>query len=156
LWSGCSREAVCTRQRPNERAQQLIAASFFALAVYITADSIRTVVGGTHPETSWVGIGLAAVIAVTRPLLALAKRRVGNRLHSAATVKQASQTTLCAYLSIALLVGLLANALAGWSWADRLVAYAARASSGSSSPESSLRTLLTRVDAGSATISSVG
>ena len=102
----------------ERRAQQLIAASFFVLAVYVTAESIRTVVSGTHPETSWVGIGLAAFTAVTMPLLAWAKRRVGNKLHSAATVKEASQTTLCAYLSVALLIGLLANALAGWWWAD--------------------------------------
>jgi divalent metal cation (Fe/Co/Zn/Cd) transporter len=102
----------------ERHAQQLIAASFFILAAYVTAESIRTLVGGSHPETSWVGIGLAAFTAVTMPLLATAKRRVGNRLHSAAAVKEASQTSLCAYLSIALLVGLLANALAGWWWAD--------------------------------------
>ena len=108
----------------ERRAQQLIAASFFVLAAYVTAESIRTLVGGTHPEVSWVGIGLAAFTAVTMPLLAAAKRRVGNKLHSAATVKEASQTTLCAYLSVALLVGLLANALAGWWWADPLAALA--------------------------------
>ena len=52
------------------------------------------------------------------PLLASAKRRVGQQLHSSATVKEASQTRLCAYMSVALLVGLLANALLGWWWAD--------------------------------------
>jgi divalent metal cation (Fe/Co/Zn/Cd) transporter len=52
------------------------------------------------------------------PLLANVKRRVGDKLHSTATVKEASQTQLCAYLSIALLVGLLANALFSWWWAD--------------------------------------
>jgi divalent metal cation (Fe/Co/Zn/Cd) transporter len=102
----------------ERRAQQLIAASFFILAAYVTAEALRTLVGGTHPETSWVGIGLAAFTAPTMPLLAAVKRRVGNRLHSAAAVKEARQTSLCAYLSIALLVGLLANALAGWWWAD--------------------------------------
>jgi len=56
------------------------------------------------------------------PLLAVAKRRIGNKLHSSAAVKEASQTQLCAYLSVALLVGLLANALAGWWWADPGVA----------------------------------
>ena len=56
------------------------------------------------------------------PPLAVAKRPVGNKLHSAEPVKEASQTSLCAYLSIALLVGLLANALAGWWWADPLAA----------------------------------
>jgi divalent metal cation (Fe/Co/Zn/Cd) transporter len=102
----------------ERRAQQLIAASFFILAAYVTAESIRTLLSGTHPETSWVGIGLAAFTAVTMPLLATAKHRVGTRLRSAAAVKEASQTTLCAYLSVALLVGLLANAVAGWWWAD--------------------------------------
>ena len=49
-------------------------------------------------------------------------RRIGHKLHSSATVKEASQTQLCAYLSVALLVGLLANALAGWWWADPVAA----------------------------------
>jgi divalent metal cation (Fe/Co/Zn/Cd) transporter len=52
------------------------------------------------------------------PLLALAKRRVGNGLGSAATVQEGVQNMLCAYLSVALLAGLLANALFGWWWAD--------------------------------------
>jgi divalent metal cation (Fe/Co/Zn/Cd) transporter len=67
---------------------------------------------------SWVGIGLAAFTALTMPLLARAKRNVGRRLSSSAAVSEAGQSMLCAYLSIALLVGLLANALAGWWWAD--------------------------------------
>jgi len=52
------------------------------------------------------------------PLLASAKRRVGHKLNSAATVSEAGQNQICAYLSIALLVGLLANALLDWWWAD--------------------------------------
>jgi divalent metal cation (Fe/Co/Zn/Cd) transporter len=102
----------------ERRAQQLIAASFFVLAAYVAIESVRTLAGGNHPETSWVGIGLAAFTAVTMPLFARAKRRVGHQLGSSATVKEASQTTLCAYLSVALLVGLLLNALGGLWWAD--------------------------------------
>jgi divalent metal cation (Fe/Co/Zn/Cd) transporter len=102
----------------ERRAQQMISVSFFVLAAYVTAEAIRTLVGGQHPETSWIGVGLAAFTAPTMPLLALAKRRIGNKLHSAAAVKEAGQTILCAYLSVALLIGLLANALAGWWWAD--------------------------------------
>ena len=52
------------------------------------------------------------------PLLARAKRRVGNQLHSSAAVQEASQSMLCAYFSVALLAGLLLNGLAGWWWAD--------------------------------------
>ena len=106
----------------ERRAQQLIAASFFILAAYVTVESLRTLIDGEHPQASWIGIALAAFTAVTMPLLATAKRRVGRELHSSATVKEASQTQLCAYLSVALLVGLLANALAGWWWADPLAA----------------------------------
>lgn len=102
----------------ERRAQQMIAGSFFILAAYVTVESLRSLIGENEPEASWLGIGLAAFTMVTMPLLAVVKRRIGQKLHSAATVKEASQTQLCAYLSVALLVGLLANALAGWWWAD--------------------------------------
>jgi divalent metal cation (Fe/Co/Zn/Cd) transporter len=106
----------------ERRAQQLIAISFFTLAVYVAAESARTLLGGHHPDPSWVGIGLASFTAPTMPVLALVKRRVARRLHSAAAVQEAAQTQLCAYLSVALLLGLLANALAGWWWADPVAA----------------------------------
>jgi len=116
LWRfAASRSASEAAER---RAQQLIAVSFFVLASYIGIEAIRTLVGAHHPEASWVGIGLAAFTAPTMPLLALAKRRVGNRLGSSATVQEGVQNMVCAYLSVALLVGLLANALLGWWWAD--------------------------------------
>jgi divalent metal cation (Fe/Co/Zn/Cd) transporter len=102
----------------ERRAQQLIAASFFVLAAYVGVEAVRTLVTASEPRTSWVGIGLAAFTAPTMPLLALAKRRIGQELGSAATVKEGAQSMLCAYLSVALLAGLLANALAGWWWAD--------------------------------------
>jgi len=102
----------------ERRAQQLIAASFFLLAAYVTAEALLTLVRRDHPQTSWVGIALAVVAAATMPLLARAKRHVGAQLGSRATVKEGAQNMVCAYLSVALLVGLLANALLGWWWAD--------------------------------------
>ena len=45
---------------------------------------------------SWVGVGLAAVTLATMPPLAVAKRRVGERLGSAATASESRQTMLCA------------------------------------------------------------
>jgi divalent metal cation (Fe/Co/Zn/Cd) transporter len=62
------------------------------------------------------------VTLATLPPLAAAKRRVGEQLGSSATTSESRQTMLCAYLSAALLVGLLANATLGWWWADPLVA----------------------------------
>jgi divalent metal cation (Fe/Co/Zn/Cd) transporter len=105
-------------ERAERRAQQLVAASYALLATYIAVEATRTLIGGHHPSASWVGIGLAAFTAPTMPLLARAKRRVGHQLNSAATVSEAEQNQICAYLSIALLVGLLANAVLGWWWSD--------------------------------------
>jgi divalent metal cation (Fe/Co/Zn/Cd) transporter len=96
----------------------MIAVSVFVLAAYVGVEAVRTLVGGHHPETSWVGIALAAVTTTTMPLLARAKRRVADQLGSSATVKEARQNMVCAYPSVALLVGLLLNAVAGWWWAD--------------------------------------
>jgi divalent metal cation (Fe/Co/Zn/Cd) transporter len=115
------RGASATAERT---AQRLVAASYFLLTAYIVAGSVNDLVGGHRPSVSWLGVGLAAVTAPTMPLLARAKRRVGRQLRSTATVAEAQQNQLCAYLSIALLVGLLANAIAGWWWADALAALA--------------------------------
>ncbi len=109
-------------ENAERSAQQAIAVSFFLLSAYVTVESVRTLAQGHHPEVSWVGIALAAVTAPAMPLLAREKRRVGRGLGSAATVSEGSQNMVCAYLSVALLIGLGANALFGWWWADPLTA----------------------------------
>ena len=106
----------------ERRAQRMIAASYFVLVAYIAIESSRDLLGGHHPHASWVGIGLAAFTAPTMPLLACAKRNVGRKLNSSATVSESGQNMICAYLSVALLAGLLLNALAGWWWADPVAA----------------------------------
>jgi divalent metal cation (Fe/Co/Zn/Cd) transporter len=106
----------------ERRAQRLIAVSFFVLAAYVAVEAVRSLAGGDEPGVSWVGIGLAAVTAVTMPLLAEAKARLGRRLGSAATAAEGRQNLVCAYLSVALLVGLGGNAVLGWWWLDPLAA----------------------------------
>ena len=114
----------------ERRAQRLIAASYAILVAYIAVEASRDLLAAHHPKASWIGIGLAAFTAPTMPLLARAKRNVGRKLNSSATISEAGQNMICAYLSIALLVGLLANALAGWWWADPTAALAIAAVAG--------------------------
>ena len=109
-------------ERAERRAQQLIAVSFHLLAAYIAVEAARDLIAGDHPEASWVGIGLAAVTAPSMPLLARAKQRIGRELGSSATVSEGAQNMLCAYLSVALLIGLGANAVLGLWWADPVAA----------------------------------
>jgi divalent metal cation (Fe/Co/Zn/Cd) transporter len=106
----------------EHRAYRLIAVSFYVLAAFIAVEALRQLIGGSHPESSWIGIGLAAFTLATMPPLAIAKTRVAERLGSAATRAEGRQNMLCAYLSAALLVGLGANAIAGWWWADPITA----------------------------------
>jgi divalent metal cation (Fe/Co/Zn/Cd) transporter len=103
-------------------AHRLIAVTFWAIAVYVGLEAVRTLASGDHPEVSYVGIGLSVVTLATMPPLAIAKARVAERLHSVATRSEGRQTMLCAYLSAALLVGLGANAAFGWWWADPVAA----------------------------------
>jgi divalent metal cation (Fe/Co/Zn/Cd) transporter len=113
-----------TSEQAERRAQRLIGASFFVIAAYVAVEAIRSLVLGSHPEVSYIGIGLAAVTVFLMPPLAAAKARVGEKLGSSATKSEGRQNLLCAYLSVALLVGLGANALFGLWWADPVTALA--------------------------------
>jgi divalent metal cation (Fe/Co/Zn/Cd) transporter len=104
------------------RAQKLIAVSFYVIAGYVGIEAVRNLVGGEHPDVSYVGIVLSAVTLATMPPLAMAKARVGEQLGSAATKSEGRQNMLCAFLSAALFAGLGANALFGCWWADPVTA----------------------------------
>ena len=114
--------ARASSEDAERRAQKLIGVSFYLLAAYVGVESVRTLVAADHPDVSWVGIGLAVVTLATMPPLAIAKGRLGDRLGSSATRSEGRQNMLCAYLSAALLVGLGANAVLGWWWADPVTA----------------------------------
>jgi divalent metal cation (Fe/Co/Zn/Cd) transporter len=102
----------------ERQALRLLAFSFFALAAYVTFESARALIGGSNPETSPVGIGLAIASLIVMPILSWAQRRTGKALGSNAVVADGTQTLLCTYLSAVLLIGLLLNATLGWGWAD--------------------------------------
>jgi divalent metal cation (Fe/Co/Zn/Cd) transporter len=110
-----SRQASDAAER---RAQRLIAASFALIAAYVGVEATRSLIIAAEPDASWVGIGLSVVTLLTMPLLARAKTSVARDLNSSAGVSEARQTVLCSYMAGALLLGLSANALFGWWWAD--------------------------------------
>lgn len=107
-----------TRHAADRRAQRLIAACFGVLAGYVLAESLRDLISGHPPDASILGIALAALSLVVMPLLARLKLRLAVVLGSQAVQAEAAQTSLCALLSAAVLLGLGANALFGWWWAD--------------------------------------
>lgn len=103
-------------------ALRIIAVSFFALAAYVTVQSVRALVVGAEAEHSSTGLVLAALSLAIMPVLSYAQRRAGRELGSRSAVADSKQTLLCTYLSAVLLVGLGLNSLFGWSWADPVAA----------------------------------
>jgi len=110
-----------TRADPErwERATlRVIAVAFFALAASVGVGSIVALVTRVDVAPSPVGIVLTALSVVIMPFLSFAERRAGRELGSASAVADSMQTLICTYLSAAVLVGLVANALFGWWWVD--------------------------------------
>jgi divalent metal cation (Fe/Co/Zn/Cd) transporter len=106
----------------ERRALRFIGGAFFILAAYITVDALRALFTGPDANASPVGVVIATASLIVMPALAVAKRRVGHRLGSAAVLADSTQTLLCMWLSAALLMGLLLNTLLGWGWADPVTA----------------------------------
>ena len=108
--------------RREHVALRVIAVSFFALAAYVSVDAVLALTGARSPEHSSVGIVLAALSLLVMPFLSWFERRTGRELGSASAVADSKQTLICTYLSAAVLVGLVANSLLGWAWADSVAA----------------------------------
>lgn len=108
----------------EKRALYVVAATFFLLAAYITYEAVGALLRGEEPLTSTVGIVLSVLSLAIMPALAWAKQRTGGEMGSRALVADSKETWVCAYLSLALLVGVGLYAVAGWSWVDPLAALA--------------------------------
>jgi len=110
------------RERVEAISLRIVGACFVLLAIYVSYDSVKSLIRREVPQESIVGIVLAAASLIVMPLLVKAKRRVARGIKSAALMADSKQTELCTYLSAILLAGLLLNALLGWWWADPVAA----------------------------------
>ena len=109
-------------EKAESRVRRFVGGTFFALAAYVVVQSGWILWTATAPEESVIGIALAVASLVIMPLVAWRKLRVADRLGSRALRAEAKETLACSYLSFTLFLGLLANALAGWWWADPVAA----------------------------------
>lgn len=122
LWRLYADVDEARRERVEAISLRLVGICFIALALYVTQDSVWSLLKREAPDESLVGIILAAVSLVVMPLLVRAKRKVARGINSGALMADSKQTELCTYLSAILLGGLLLNAVLGWWWADPVAA----------------------------------
>lgn len=116
---GASRAQVMGTER---RVHRFVGATFLLLALYVVGQAGWVLWRAVPPQESAVGIGLAVVSLLVMPLVAWGKLRAAHELGSAALRAEAKETLACSYLSLTLLAGLVANAVAGWWWADPVAA----------------------------------
>jgi divalent metal cation (Fe/Co/Zn/Cd) transporter len=103
-------------------AARVAGALLFALAAFVAASSVTSLLGYSEPEPTFLGISILLVAAVVMPWLAKEKRRLSATTGSAALRADAAQSALCAYLSLIALTGLAINAIWHVKWADPIAA----------------------------------
>ena len=108
----------------ERRALYIVASTFYLLAAYVAFDGISSLVAHKVPDRSTVGLVLSVLSLLIMPALAYAKQKTGQKLGSRALQADAVETWVCAYLSLALLLGLGLYHTFSWWWADSVAALA--------------------------------
>jgi divalent metal cation (Fe/Co/Zn/Cd) transporter len=107
----------------DRKALKAVGVTFFALSAYILFHAIATLVGWLpRPEESLVGIGLVITSALVMTVLYFWKTSIAKKIRSRALKAEATESLACDLQDLTLLVGLGANALFGWWWADPIAA----------------------------------
>ena len=108
----------------ERRAARITGILLMALALYVIAVACATLFGLTESSPSYLGIGVLIAATAVMPWLAWQKRRLATITESAALRADATESMLCAYLSLVALLGLSARAWLHVSWADPIAALA--------------------------------
>ena len=108
-------------EKIEKRAQRFVAISFFILSAYVLYESIGKLIRQEIPEPSLPGIIIAIVSIIVMPILMMQKYRTGQSINSKALIADSKETLACAFLSVALLIGLSTNYLFGFWQADPIV-----------------------------------
>jgi cation diffusion facilitator family transporter len=127
LWRFRAARAGATKaehSRAERRALYVVSTTFFLLAAYIAFEGVTALAGREEPDRSFVGLVLSIVSLAVMPSLAYAKQQTGRQLRSSALQADAVETWVCAYLSLALLIGVGLHVAFEWWWADPLGALA--------------------------------
>ena len=108
--------------RVTAKALRLVAGAFFVLAAVVTIGAVSALATSSAPDESPLGIAYLAVTAAVMLSLGALKRTTGRRLGSEPLAAEARMSIIDAALAVGVLLGLAANTLFGWWWADPIAA----------------------------------
>ncbi len=105
LWRLRSDVDAARRESAERAALKVIGLTFLALAAYVTYEGAKTLWMRELPSRSILGVVILVLSVIVMPWLSRKKRRVAQGLESRALEAEATQTSLCAYLSAIALAG---------------------------------------------------
>ncbi|HVP94841.1 MAG TPA: cation transporter [Methanoregulaceae archaeon] len=105
----------------EEKAKKFVSITFLILGMYVIFESFNKLVNKDISQPSLIGMIIAVFSIIIMPILAWRKRIVGNQIGSKALIEDSKETITCAFLSIALLIGLGANYFFGFWQADPII-----------------------------------
>ena len=106
----------------EQRVVRFIGWTFLLLSAVIVFECASALMNQDGAEESLVGIAVALASVTLQPFIALWKLRIARRANLRSLEIEAKETFACSFLSLALLIGLVSNALLGWWWLDSVTA----------------------------------
>ncbi|WDM03041.1 cation transporter [Alicyclobacillus cycloheptanicus] len=110
--------------RAERTASWVVGLALWLLALYILAAASHELLTQHTPDRTPLGLTLALASATLMPLLANAKRSLGERIGSGALKADAACSMVCAYMAWTVVGGVTLTALLNWWWADAVAALA--------------------------------
>jgi len=106
----------------EQRVAVFVGLTLLALAAYVGGEAVYKLASGARPDASYLGIAIATASLIVMPLVSRLEHSLSHQINSRALEAESRETLVCSWLSLALLLGLGANALLGWWWADPVAA----------------------------------
>jgi cation diffusion facilitator family transporter len=106
----------------ERRVAMYVGVTLLLLATYVAVQAVYDLATSSEPDESYLGIAIAALSLIVMPFVARIEHSLSHEINSRSLEAESRETLMCTYLSAALLVGLGANALFGWWWADPIAA----------------------------------
>jgi divalent metal cation (Fe/Co/Zn/Cd) transporter len=123
LWH-LSRSGAEQQPEWESRVARFVGATLLLVASYVAVRAVYALLSGVEPGESYLGVGITAASVIVMPLVSRMQASYAGRIDSPALLADSRETLVCTYLSAATLLGLAANVVLGWWWADPVAALA--------------------------------
>jgi cation diffusion facilitator family transporter len=108
----------------ERRVAVYVGLTLIALGAFVAVRAVYDLATASRPDESYVGIAIAVASLIVMPAVSRMQHSLAQRINSLALEADSRETLVCSLLSATLLIGLGANALFGWWWADPAAALA--------------------------------